>query len=686
MSYSEPTGPELIVQHTGQVFALTEDAIRIGRGENNSVVLSDPEVSAQHAAITKQEGSYYIEDLGSTNGTYVNEQLVTEPQLLRHGDVIRVGNTVFDIRFGDSPPPPPLPPDEQEAGGIARNPVLIGIAIVLLAGITIICCAIAAGLLFGGRAGRPDVVIQSPADGAQIAAYTEVILQATASGAKDITSLEMSIDGVLVATNSSPDADGASSLTVSTPHVFIIPGEYVISAMARTASGKISATESVKVTVVSAAGGMPSATPTSAPGVGTNTPTPVSGEVTSTPTSVPGEVTSTPSPGTPTPTPTPTPQPDAPRIEYFRANPTTINAGGCTTLEWGQVSGATEAWIEPDIGGVATPGSTTVCPIETTTYILSARGPGGTTTASTAVTVIAALADLTIESVSFNPNPPIQDQETIVTISIRNVGAGAAGAFDWDWKAGSEASFEGRIPGLNAGEATSVEVRWTPADANDRLSTEARVDVNNEVPETDERNNQLIVIVQVLEGSTGGLVTLTSEAPLDGYVATSGLAVNTQEILVGNGNILGSGADEAWRGFLSFDLSAIPSTAQIESIELRFFQVQVQGDPYGKLGSLILDHVDYGSRLSYPAFDVPAMNIATLPQQTAPNVWYITTSGVVGDWLQEDLQLGRDRFQLRLRFSTESDGDGLEDYAAIESGDNFLGTGNLPLLVVTYGP
>ena len=79
MSYSEMSGPELIVQHTGQVFTLTEEAVVIGRAEDNTVVLSDPEVSARHATITWQEGTYFIEDLGSTNGTCGNEQLVTEP-------------------------------------------------------------------------------------------------------------------------------------------------------------------------------------------------------------------------------------------------------------------------------------------------------------------------------------------------------------------------------------------------------------------------------------------------------------------------------------------------------------------------------------------------------------------------------------------------------------------------------
>jgi hypothetical protein len=76
-----------------------------------------------------------------------------------------------------------------------------------------------------------------------------------------------------------------------------------------------------------------------------------------------------------------------PQIEYFRANPASILAGQCTTLEWGSVSNATEARVEPDVGGVATPGSTSVCPSATATYVLTATGAGGTITASLVITV-----------------------------------------------------------------------------------------------------------------------------------------------------------------------------------------------------------------------------------------------------------------------------------------------------------
>jgi len=135
---------------------------------------------------------------------------------------------------------------------------------------------------------------------------------------------------------------------------------------------------------------------------------------------------------------------------------------------------------------------------------------------------------------------------------------------------------------------------------------------------------------------------------------------------------------------MSFDLSSIPDGATIESVELRFYQAKVGGDPYAKLGNLILDHVDYGSSLDASAYNTPAMDSAGLPQLTSSGVWYIIPGRTLASWVERDLSAGRPDTQVRLRFSQETDGDGDEDYVGIESGDNFFGTGNVPELIVFY--
>ncbi len=70
----------------------------IGRAPECEVRLDDTYISQQHARIFGKNGSWYVEDLGSTNGTYVNEQRLAAPAMLQPGDRIRVGTTIVELR------------------------------------------------------------------------------------------------------------------------------------------------------------------------------------------------------------------------------------------------------------------------------------------------------------------------------------------------------------------------------------------------------------------------------------------------------------------------------------------------------------------------------------------------------------------------------------------------------------
>ncbi len=699
MSNQRASHPALVIRHTGQVFPLSQAPITVGRQADNTIVLADPQASRHHATLSWQAGAFVLQDMGSANGTFLNDQRISTPRPLRDGDIILMGNTIFDVRL-----PPATAEQAQTMVGAAippsgaaepaRRSFLPILIAVLLGGIVIVGLAIVALLLLSGDGkDTPTVAIQSPAHGSEIVVGSEMVLQATAAGARDITRLEIKVDEVLAGVSTSPDPEGTGTLTLSQPWTFSQTGPHTITATAYSASKGAGDPASVEVSVREAvAQETPSATPTatSTTEAPSDTPTP-----TGSPTDVP--LTETPTPST-TPTPTSTPTNTAtptptntqippPQIEFFRVTPSTITAGECATLEWCAVTNATEASIDQGIGGVGAPGSTSVCPTETTTYIMTATGPGGSATASATLTVQAALPDLTVVSIAFVPAPPVQNQDNEVRITLQNIGAGSAGPFRWEWQPGTAIPLGGTVPGgLNAGQSLVVTTVWRPASWYANLPTVARVDVDNDVLESDESNNELQVNTQVVPPGDV-TVTLYGQAALDGFQANNGGGNTAADIRFGNGSMVGSPSYElVIRGFMSFDLSGIPASATIKSIELRFFQVQVTGNPYGKLGNPLLKHVNYGSSLENADYNTPELASAILSPRTSPGQWYIITSNTIADWIEQDLAAGRTRFQGRLQFSTETDGDGIQDSVSIESGDNALGTGNLPRLTITYTP
>lgn len=83
------TGP-----NPGMVFELAEEVIMMGRDVTNDIVIGDAEMSRQHARLTRTPGGYVLEDLGSTNGTFVNGERLMAPRVLNPGDLVGMGETV----------------------------------------------------------------------------------------------------------------------------------------------------------------------------------------------------------------------------------------------------------------------------------------------------------------------------------------------------------------------------------------------------------------------------------------------------------------------------------------------------------------------------------------------------------------------------------------------------------------
>ncbi|MBN1564206.1 MAG: FHA domain-containing protein [Anaerolineae bacterium] len=122
-----------------QIYDLNKGIITLGRDITNDIVINDPEVSRHHCRLTQGGGGFTIEDLGSTNGTFLNGQRLTGARPLSHGDMLGLGETVTlayesasaadaigaaaaaTMPGGPVPSAPAQPSPYQQPGGYAQQ-------------------------------------------------------------------------------------------------------------------------------------------------------------------------------------------------------------------------------------------------------------------------------------------------------------------------------------------------------------------------------------------------------------------------------------------------------------------------------------------------------------------------------------------------------------------------------------
>lgn len=115
---------------------LNADETKIGKAPQNDIILPDASVSSSHAMISLADGVFTLSDLGSRNGTFVNDVRIHDSRKLNHGDLIRMGHCTITFRLKEaettqsmprtvlldnSPPPPPTPPPAPKAVPVTED-------------------------------------------------------------------------------------------------------------------------------------------------------------------------------------------------------------------------------------------------------------------------------------------------------------------------------------------------------------------------------------------------------------------------------------------------------------------------------------------------------------------------------------------------------------------------------------
>jgi pSer/pThr/pTyr-binding forkhead associated (FHA) protein len=94
-----PTHVEIVEgANAGEKISLDEAPLLIGRGSDAAIRLDDDYVSTRHARIASSGDQWFVEDLGSTNGTYLGTQRLSQPTTLQLGSQVRIGKTTLELR------------------------------------------------------------------------------------------------------------------------------------------------------------------------------------------------------------------------------------------------------------------------------------------------------------------------------------------------------------------------------------------------------------------------------------------------------------------------------------------------------------------------------------------------------------------------------------------------------------
>ena len=118
--------PKLLLKFNAAVIKeipITQEVMTVGRKPDNDVVIDNPAVSSHHCKIFRQADAYFVEDLDSTNGTYINDKRVMKGGL-HHNDVVGLATKHALVFVEDVPPPPPAAPPAAENPAAEKTMIL----------------------------------------------------------------------------------------------------------------------------------------------------------------------------------------------------------------------------------------------------------------------------------------------------------------------------------------------------------------------------------------------------------------------------------------------------------------------------------------------------------------------------------------------------------------------------------
>lgn len=206
------------------------------------------------------------------------------------------------------------------------------------------------------------------------------------------------------------------------------------------------------------------------------------------------------------------------------------------------------------------------------------------------------------------------------------------------------------------------------------------------------RTSIVLALAAVLAPGCGGsggpddiVVALGGEAALDGYVRSDTGTAHPD----GGGPFMGDFVffgNRVARQFFSFAFVGLPASGQLVSATIRLNQQVVSGTPFTGLGSVLLEHVDYGATLNSSDFGISPLPGGALVLASDASLGVKELD--VTTFVASDLAAGRTRSQFRLRFSLmDTDSDSSDDLVQYTDTENSItGTGVPPQLVLTFAP